>query len=94
MCRAEVPEFPERLIVAHFQFFHVFSENEEKSAMSTIRVGLALVPVMVPFGAGANQLFVSPKGSDRGQYQSAKNRAPRSVERATWPTVAPTASPT
>jgi hypothetical protein len=37
-----------------------------------IRLAFALLLAMVPFGAAANQLFVSPKGSDRGQCQSPK----------------------
>src|SRR5262245_13679617 len=37
-----------------------------------IRLAFALLLAMVPFGAGANQLFVSPNGSDRGQCNSPK----------------------
>jgi hypothetical protein len=37
-----------------------------------IRLAFALLLAMAPFGAGANQLFVSPKGSDRGQCKSPK----------------------
>src|SRR5262245_47409390 len=35
-----------------------------------IRPAFALLLAMVPFGAVGNQLFVSPKGSDRGQCNS------------------------
>jgi hypothetical protein len=37
-----------------------------------IRLAFVLLLAMVPFGAGANQLFVSPTGSDRGPCKSLK----------------------
>jgi len=42
------------------------------TAFPMIRLALVSMLAMVPFGAGANQLFVSPKGSDRGQCDSPK----------------------
>jgi hypothetical protein len=35
-----------------------------------IRLAIALLLAMVPLGAGANELFVSPNGSDEGQCES------------------------
>ena len=54
------------------------------------RLALVSMLAMVPFGAGASQLFVfAERVRSRPVRLPKKNRAPRSVERAAWPCFGP-----
>jgi hypothetical protein len=61
--------------------------------MTPTRLALALLLAMAPFGADADTLFVSPKGSDRGKCNSPTEPCATIGERAAWLTAALTASP-